>query len=100
MTDPPRLVSLAAEDDFDGWRSAARSLAIAGVAPADVVWRIGDAPGDLFAAAAAAQPSANAAFSVPRQFIELAQSAICHADPERFALLYTLLIRLRAAPRL
>jgi probable DNA metabolism protein len=37
---------------------------------------------------------------VPRSFIELAQSAICHSDPQRFAMLYTLLTRLRATPAL
>jgi probable DNA metabolism protein len=39
-------------------------------------------------------------FPVPRNFIELAQSAICHSDPQRFALLYTLLTRLRVMPTL
>ena len=34
--------------------------------------------------------------SVPRNFVELAQSVVCHSDPERFALLYTLLWRLQA----
>ncbi|MDE0948359.1 MAG: uracil-DNA glycosylase, partial [Sphingobium sp.] len=41
-------VALSAPDDMDGWRSAARRLAMAGVDPADVVWQVGDAPGDLF----------------------------------------------------
>ena len=35
--------------------------------------------------------------TVPRLFVELAQSVICHSDPERFALLYTLLWRLQDA---
>jgi DNA polymerase len=33
---------------------------------------------------------------VPRSFIDLAKDAICHSDPERFALLYALLLRVRA----
>ena len=33
--------------------------------------------------------------SVPRAFVELARSVICHSDKERFALLYTLLWRLQ-----
>ena len=41
-------VALTAPDDMDGWRAAARRLAMAGVDPADVVWQVGDAPGDLF----------------------------------------------------
>jgi DNA polymerase len=36
---------------------------------------------------------------VPRGFVDLARSAICHSDPERFALLYALLLRIRAHPK-
>jgi len=44
------------ETDFDGWRQAARNLALAGVAPADVTWSVkGD--DDLFARAATPLPS-------------------------------------------
>ncbi len=93
-------VTLAAPDDFDGWRDAARRLAMAGVAPADVDWRVGGEPGDLFAAEGAPLPAADGvAFNVPKAFIGLAQSVICHSDPERFALLYALLCRLRREPK-
>ena len=37
---------------------------------------------------------------MPRAFIDLARSAALHSDPQRFALLYTLLTRLRAQPKL
>jgi DNA polymerase len=84
--------------DFDGWRTAARRLAAAGVPPAAVNWSVG-VP-DLLAAATAAPPAEAPMFAVPRRFIELAQAAICHSDPERFALLYTALTRLRVEPRL
>ena len=96
-----QVVSLAEEDDFEGWRDAARGLVLAGASPSEISWRVGDG-GDLFAAAgpASAPPSAErGAFSVPRAFVDLARSAICHSDPERFALLYALLVRLRGAPR-
>jgi uracil-DNA glycosylase len=93
------IAYLADEDDFDGWRDAARRFALANIAPADIVWQVGDVPGDLFAADAdAAQDAPEGAFSVPRDFVTLAKSAICHSDPERFALLYTLLLQLRARP--
>lgn len=92
-------VALSAPDDFDGWRDAARRLAMAGVDPADIVWQVGDAPGDLFAAdPLPPAASGEAAFSVPRAFVDLAQKAILHRDPERFALLYALLVRVRARP--
>jgi DNA polymerase len=96
-----RAVTLAAEDDFEGWRDAARALALAGVAPEEVVWQVGDGVGDLFGDAPAPVAAApGAIFSVPRAFLSLAETAICHADPARFALLYTLLVRLRATPKL
>ncbi|SER36373.1 UdgX family uracil-DNA binding protein [Sphingobium sp. YR768] len=93
-------VSLSAPDDFDGWRAAARRLAVAGVDPADVVWQVGDAPGDLFGHDPLPPEPERAAFSVPRAFVDLAQTAILHRDPERFALLYALLHRLRDRPGL
>src|SRR3712207_4652265 len=92
-----RVVSLAHEEDFDGWRDAARSLALARVSPSEVSWSVG-APQDLFDDEAVPK-SEGPAFSVPRPFIELARSVICHSDPERFSLLYALLLRLRAQPK-
>ena len=94
---------LSAQDDFDGWRAAARALALANVAPDQVAWQVGDDVGDLFAGAAEApieRAPEGAAFSVSRTFVALAEDAILHADPERFALLYTMLVRLRAQPGL
>ncbi|WCP13815.1 hypothetical protein sphantq_02253 [Sphingobium sp. AntQ-1] len=91
-------IALTAPDDFDGWRSAARRLAMKGVDPADIVWQVGDAGGDLFGDAPLPPERPGAAFSVPRAFVDLAQSAILHSDPERFALLYALLRRLRDRP--
>ncbi|WP_337847547.1 UdgX family uracil-DNA binding protein [Sphingomonas sp.] len=91
-------VTLADEDDFDGWRDAARALAAANVPPEAVVWQVGDAPSDLFGATAAALPPAPGPLRVSRQFIDLARTAILHRDPARFALLYTLLLRLIARP--
>ena len=93
-----RTVRLTAEDDFDGWREAARALALVDAAPEEVVWSIEGAP-DLFAEPVPAPPALPGAFSVSRAFVELAQSVICHADPERFALLYAFLCRLREQPK-
>lgn len=88
-------VALDAPDDFDGWRSAARQLAGAGIAPADIIWNVGEAAGDLFGADPLPPPSKSNAFSVPRSFVDVAEKAILHSDPERFALLYALLCRVR-----
>ena len=93
-----RIVRLEAEDDFDGWRDAARALAIAGVPAAEVAWSLAEATSDLFAAGRPLpiEPSGSPAFAVPRAFLDLARSAICHSDPQRFSLLYALLLGLRA----
>jgi DNA polymerase len=102
MTGPShRIVSLEAEDDFDGWRVAARALVLGDIQPDRVIWQIGDSSSDLFGGAADPLPEASGpAFSVPRAFIDLARSVVCHAEPERFSLLHVALSRLRATPRL
>ena len=87
-------VTLSSEDDFDGWRDAARDLAEAGVPPSAIVWRVDGAGDDLFSTEV--DKPHGASFSVPRAFVQLAQSVICHSDPERFALLYAMLWKLRS----
>lgn len=94
-------VTLDAPDDFEGWRDAARGLVLADVPPESVHWHVAGEPGDLLSDAAVPPPVATGAgMTVPRAFPDLARSAILHADPERFALLYTLLWRLKAQPGL
>ena len=98
LRDPPPLahnVILRAEDDFEGWRDAARDLAEAGSAPEAIIWQVEGGAADLFGAdPAEAAPAPS--FAVPRAFVDLARSVICHSDSERFSLLYAMLIRLRA----
>ena len=90
-------VTLDHPADFDGWRAAARAALLQGVPPDAIEWRVGDAAGDLLASGAALPPAPPGAspLSVPRRFLDLAQSVICHRDPERFALLHAALARLR-----
>ena len=99
-----RTITLAHPADYDGWRAAARDLAAARVPPAAVSWVTGDCAADLFAAATAPAPlpasgSAPRA-SVPRRFLELAETVAAHADPERFHLLYLALTRILEAREL
>lgn len=91
---------LAAEDDYDGWRAAARSLVLGGISPDSVQWQVGDDRADLFGDEPVVPTASEGAFRVPRGFPDLAQSAVLHADPERFALLYRLLWRLVHQPKL
>ena len=95
-----RTIRLAAQDDFDGWRNAARALALADAEPMEVLWQVGG-EGDLFdAPPAPIPPVTEGAFTVPRPFVDLAQTVICHRDPERFSLLFALLCHLRDRPRI
>ncbi|WP_294284827.1 TIGR03915 family putative DNA repair protein, partial [uncultured Sphingomonas sp.] len=98
-----RIITLPTPDDFDAWRDAARPLAAADVPPDDIVWQVGDTPADLFATVAddaPAPPPPSGTLSVPRAFIDLARSVVLSSDPERFALLYSALARLRREPKL
>jgi DNA polymerase len=86
-------VALAAPDDFEGWRDGARDLAEAAVPASSVVWQVEGEAADLFGSDA---PQAIApSFPVPRTFVELARDVVCHSEPERFALLYAMLLRLK-----
>jgi DNA polymerase len=91
------LITLDSETDFEGWRKAARSLALNEIKPTDVTWIVQGDASELFAPAAETLPLENpqGTFSVSAKFVELAQSTILHRDPERFAILYRLLWRLR-----
>jgi DNA polymerase len=89
------FITLDSETDFDGWRKAARTLVLNEVQPSDVTWRVkGDEP-ELFEPTAPPLEPPHGTFNVSAKFIELAQAAILHRDPERFAILYRLLWRLR-----
>ena len=88
---------LDSEDDFDGWRAQCRGLLRLGAKPADVVWQVGAQRTDLFANLESSIEAAP--IGVPKGFAELSRSVICHNDPERFGLLFQLLIDLKAGRR-
>lgn len=88
-----RIVRLASEIDFAGWRQAARALRTEGVSPEEVIWTV-DGEGDLFGDEASAPGPSPPAFAVPKGFLDLAQEVVLHRSGERFALLYRLLWRL------
>ncbi|KJC49393.1 DNA polymerase [Bradyrhizobium sp. LTSP885] len=96
------IMMLDNDTDFDGWRKAARRLALNDVKPADVTWTVRN-EAELFAASSVNGFSANdlpdaphAGFNVSATFVELARTAILHRNGDRFALLYRLLWRLRS----
>ncbi|QGN56231.1 UdgX family uracil-DNA binding protein [Novosphingobium sp. Gsoil 351] len=97
-------VTLTASDDFAEWRDHARCLIQADVPPDRIAWsEPGGTSGSLFARSDRQVPGPLADAPQPRAaraFVQLAQSAILHSDPERFALLYRLLWRLQRKPKL
>lgn len=94
-------VSLSRPDDYEGWRDAARAAALADV-PADAIsWQVEGETGDLFGGEDAGDPlppASQSAFSVSKRFLDIAQSVVLHSEPQRFALLYVMLLRLRDDP--
>ncbi|WOH68316.1 UdgX family uracil-DNA binding protein [Bradyrhizobium sp. BWA-3-5] len=88
-------ITLDSETDFDGWRKAARALVLNDVKPSDVTWRVADDAPELFEPTDPPLEPPQGTFNVPARFVELAEIAILHRNPERFALLYRLLWRLR-----
>jgi probable DNA metabolism protein len=91
------MLTIAIEPTFHAWRQAARGLLMQGTEPRDVEWREAeDAQASLglsMQAGPAAESQPLAGVRISRRFMELAEAAACHADAERWALLYRLLWR-------
>lgn len=92
-----RTVTLEGRGEFGEWRDAARRLLVDAVEPDEVRWQLAGQGEDLFAATGA-EPARGtpSEIVVPKGFIEAAEAAICHSDPDRFSLLYRILWRLQA----
>ena len=78
-------IVLASETDWDGWRRAARALALSHVSPDQVTWSVGGPARPL--------PDGTGSFNVPRALVALASIAFQARDQDRFALLYSLVWR-------
>ncbi|WP_413990860.1 UdgX family uracil-DNA binding protein [Labrys okinawensis] len=85
-----RFVVLKDGADLAGFRRAVRSLVAADIAPGQVSWSTGAMGADLFGAAEGEQ---GPPVALPRALGEWIDTALCHRDPERHALLYTLIWR-------
>src|SRR5262245_8008201 len=93
-------VTLHAQDDLATWRTNARALLAHDVRPEDITWSVASDGAHLFADEPLAATAGPPTFRVPRAFLDLATDVVMHRDPQRFGLLYRLLWRLRAEPRL
>lgn len=91
-----QLVRLKDETDFEGWRNAARSLRVQGIAPEEVVWRVSNKITGLFDTPDfVPTQTQRPQLTVPRNFLVLCKTAILYRDHARFGLLYRLLWRIR-----
>ncbi|WP_019906597.1 UdgX family uracil-DNA binding protein [Methylobacterium sp. 77] len=97
-TGSPLAISLREGADLDGFRAAVRRLSAASAPPDHVVWSIGQAPG-LFGEAPAPEPLLDAPLRLPRAVADLVGMVVPHRDPERYALLYTLIWRITHGER-
>ncbi|HDS1581856.1 UdgX family uracil-DNA binding protein [Stenotrophomonas maltophilia] len=101
-TDPQRW-SLRVDPawSLQAWRDSAREALWRGIAPEHLDWLEGaessllDAPPVQQAPA----PEHLIAPSVPRDFLELASTCLCHGEPQRLPLLYRLLWRITQGER-
>lgn len=89
-------IVLDTETDWQGWRSATRSLVLAGVPPEDVRWSVRTHPED----STHELTEATGGFNVPRALVAIAALAFQARDSERFALLYRLVWRANAGEKL
>jgi len=106
------LIRLPVIGTVAAWRDTVRALAGAGV-PADaVLWQVGGGGADLFAAVGPTpyptpdltpdpipdltpDPAARAVpLTLPREAVSAIETALCHADPQRFARAHDLVLRL------
>lgn len=97
------VVNLPEADDFDFWRERARALVQCEVPPDRIAWVGPGGSGDLFSHGERRMPVPPAdarPVRANRRFVQLARNAALHSDTERFALLYRLLWRLQANPRI
>jgi DNA polymerase len=90
--------TLAHQVDWQTWRTAAKTLALANTPPDETTWSVGT-PDDLFAETPPPATSDAKAFTLPRALVALLETIIQHSDPERFALMYRLLWRAHAGER-
>lgn len=89
------------DGSFTGWRAVARSLLQQGIAPHQVNWRPDGDSLSLFdqSPTAAELDATKPAPRIPRQLLELLESAACFRMEDRWSLLYRILWRVAQGDR-
>ena len=79
------VIVLDHDIDFQGWREAARALALNNVVPEDVTWSVAGQDLSLFQPTPLPEIEEGATFSVPAAFVDLAQVAILNRTRDGLA---------------
>ncbi|RYZ09300.1 MAG: DUF4130 domain-containing protein [Alphaproteobacteria bacterium] len=89
-------IELKGGADLQGFRQALRILSWSNIPSEQVTWRSSDAP-DLFGGGElpSAYGAAGKPIVLPRSVTELIRLVVCHSEPEKYALLYELIWRMR-----
>ena len=94
------MITAVFAPNFDSWRAEARRLLNADVPPGEILWPGENSTLSLFGAAdIGPQPLATkkpaGVFSVPKEYLKLAEVVVCARDDDRWSLLYRILFRLK-----
>lgn len=98
-----KTITISAIPGHEEWRAAARACLVAEIPPENIVWQSGkDTQDNLFghltSEAAQLQRKKQDQVSEPprvsKSALELLKTALCHSDPGRFSLCYSILWRL------
>ena len=89
-------IELKGGADLQGFRQALRILSWSNIPSEQVTWRSSDAP-DLFGGGqlSSAYGAAGKPIILPRSVTELIRFVVCNSEPEKYALLYELIWRMR-----
>lgn len=89
------VVALSECADLKGFRQGLRKAIAASIAPENIVWQVGSEASLFGGDAVSAAPPVG----IPRAAAALIDLVVCHRDPERYALLYTLVWRMTRGER-
>ena len=89
------MIAANFDGSYPGWRSKARELLAARISPENVLWS--DRP-TLFASDEPVQQS-KSKVSVPKDFLDWADTVACHRDERKWAALYRILFRLTSGEK-
>lgn len=88
-------IQLKGGADFQGFRKALRVLSWSNIPSEQVTWRSDDAP-DLFGEGpSSAFGAVGKPLILPRAVADLIRLVVCHSEPQKYALLYELIWRMR-----